>query len=71
MNPPAAAATFNVNVAVCSLDPSVLPRIVTVALPNVADPVAVNVTTDVLPVVIDGWNVAVTPVGSPVADNDT
>ena len=46
-------------------------EIVTLAMPSVAFAPAVNVTAVELPVVEAGLNAAVTPVGSPVTENDT
>jgi hypothetical protein len=48
-----------------------VPVIVTVTVPNVADPDAVNVNVDDPPAVTVEMGDAVTPVGNPLADNTT
>jgi hypothetical protein len=70
--PPVAAATVRLTLVVCVRDPLV-PVMVIVAAPSVAVLDAVSVSTLLVPVVVvvAGLKLAVTPVGSPLAVNET
>lgn len=67
---PSSALTINRNVAVRDNVPEDA-VIVTVALPTVAELEAVSVNELLFPVVEAGLNVAVTPLGNPLAPSDT
>src|SRR5262245_11680133 len=69
--PPPGLATVSARVAVRAVSPLAVPVTVTLALPSVAVEEAARVTTVELPVVDAGLNAALTPVGSPLAANDT